>query len=93
MSEDSTAMVIHEGILRELYAISAEYQATVRRLRGNGVSDDDMSLGFYYSAMRAYVASIPFAPVGTPEQRKQVREAAIGLGVIAARLARRMRVQ
>lgn len=96
MSSDLTRMVSSQaeriGIVRELYAVSAEYTATLQRLRQEGRSEDEISDDFYLASIRAYLS--PLQHVGTDHgiAKEDMQMFCINLATIALRYARKMRL-
>jgi hypothetical protein len=93
MSEDSAIETTRNSLVRELYDVSAEYQATCRRLRETGVSEDQISRDFYVAAIRSYLDQIAVFESSNVIADVQLRHALINLSTIALRYARKLRMR
>ena len=80
-----------DGLLKELYEVSAEFQATLNRLRAAGTTDDMLTDDLYRSALQAYAETADSATIFDGLPREARRQVLINLATIALRWARTMR--
>jgi len=89
----SAKVTTADGILHEIYEVSATYQATLKRMAVSQVSESDVTPDHYMSAMRTYLASIT-DNIGAGEiGDAAVRSLLIGLATFALRWAKQLRPQ
>ena len=80
-----------DGLLKELYAVSAEYQATVTRLRAAGTPEDDITAQFYLAAITEYQRNIAVAYTIPGISDAEMRALLINLATETLRWAKLMR--
>lgn len=81
-----------DGIMPEIYAVSAEYQATLSRLAAMGTRESDITDDQYAGALRALVIRAVDMPLDATFSNKDKRKALTDVAVLAIRWARNMRV-
>ena len=80
-----------DGLLKELYEVSAEYQATLARLKSAGTTDDMLTDDLFRSALQAYAETADRDAIFGSLSREAKRQVLINLATIALRWARTMR--
>lgn len=80
-----------DGILHELYAVSAEYQITLARLRTAGTSEDIMTDELYRSSLKAYLLPLSVDGMWPDLSDETRRQMLVNLACLALRWAKTMR--
>ena len=80
-----------DGILQELYAVSAEYQATLSRLAANGTSEESIGQSHFIGAMQMYLDSMSEIINDERYSDQVLRTCLINLATLAIRYARKLR--
>lgn len=80
-----------DGLLRELYDVSAEYQATVNRLKAAGTPEDDITGQFYLAAITEYQRNVAVAYTISGISDAEIRALLINLATVALRWAKLVR--
>ena len=80
-----------DGLLKELYEVSAEYQATVTRLRAAGTPEADITGQYYLAAITEYQRNLAVAYTMSSISDAEIRALLINLATVTLRWAKLMR--